>query len=55
LESLNLRDGAVWSYGHDIAWGSFDQEQCKELGRVPALEAVNWMKEQYVSSASWPL
>jgi hypothetical protein len=55
LESLNLRDGAVWSYGHDIAWGSFDQEQCKELGRVPALEAVNWTKEQYVSSASWPL
>jgi hypothetical protein len=52
LKPLDLRDGATWSYGHDMAWGRFSKiDKALPSPQLPAMEIVSWKKEQYVSSA----
>jgi hypothetical protein len=52
LKAVDLRDGATWSYGRDIAWGRFSKIVPSTLlpPQLPAFEAVAWKKEQYVSA-----
>ena len=52
LKPLDLRDGATWSYGHDMAWGRFSKiDQALPSPQLLEMETVSWKKEQYVSSA----